>query len=139
MPGFGPLGLGVPADGYDPPPEALALVRKIDPGALDYDTDASGYYEEGDETSTRVLLALSQRVGDVQFDPLFGDRTNSLTRNRPDLQVLCERFARAALADLIADGSIELLRVEVQAADGRFGRAVTWRKTSERTERKTRF
>lgn len=134
-----PIGFGTIGAGYDKPPEALVVSRKIDVSARDYARDDEGLDLDGDPIAMAVMLALTQHVGKLSFDTAFGDRTNDLSKEVSDLKIKALRYAQEALSSLVKAGEIEVMGVDVVTEPGRFFRTVRWRRVRDGADRASRF
>jgi hypothetical protein len=119
--GAGSYGAGVGPAGHDLATSASGspILRGhgaiwYDGAARDYLLDAQGNYRTVHFVDQKVALALVIREGDVAGVPTLGSRLALLKRgSRTRLQAAAEDAVRLALAQMLADGEVELGRVDV--------------------------
>lgn len=127
-----PLGLPLAGAGYERVSDPCD-VREIDPVLRDYvvDTTTTGApHATMAAVAQRVLLALSTPRGQISAAPTFGDRT--LTLRKMPTEEDARASTEVALADLVAEGAIEILSIQTERSGGTLTRVVEWRDTSTR-------
>lgn len=129
MPGFGTQYAGITSAGTGTPIDSptpgqayavnpgIVAARRIDLRVKDYaaDEDTLGApFEATDPVDQQVVLALTTRRGDIAALPDFGLDFFNLPKLPANPQLFVQRDVERALADLLRDGKVQLLAVEVQ-------------------------
>lgn len=121
-----PFGLSEGTSEFFTLPTVIASVG-IDPVAQDYNRNSDGELQSMTPLRQRVLLALGTRKSELFFDTEFGDDFPNLDRMPADPQQVVQRFTESALAHLIDEGSVQLVRVRVEQEGGTIFRLVEWK------------
>lgn len=141
--GTTPVGYGEPATDlstraaiYTKSDGTAGKVRLIDPATRDYVVDDDGIFIGGDALSQRVYLALVTIKGSSVLDNL-GQEFSKIRVSNENTELVMEDLVRAALSDLINEGSIDLVSTSVVIANSRATVAVKWRDRSTEELRQT--
>lgn len=78
----------------------------------------------------KVLIALGNARGSFAFDLSLGDPSLTIPKDTGKMIQEITAYTRAQLAGMIAFGEVELVSVEVDVAQGAYGRVVTFRDLS---------
>lgn len=142
MPGFGlapfglsavglgsPVGLPAPGQGYETSVD-LVPARALDLRAQDYEVDddqTGSPHGEWEALAQNVVLRLGTPRGSLAFDRTFGNPFLLLRKVPVDLAGAAQKGTYDALADLIADGQVQLVSVTAERLNGTVIATVLWR------------
>lgn len=105
--------------------------RYIDPARRDYVAEG-GALKQDDGFTSKVVLALSTRLGSAQASPLFGSRLHEIKRADEQGRQLAEKHALRALSHLTGDiRELRATAVLSKVAPGRIELAITGRRGLE--------
>lgn len=107
------------------PPVALRHTRD----GRDFELDANGFYREIHPVDQKVALALVIVEGSLSSVPEMGNRLRTINRvSQAKGRTLAEQYVRLALSDLLKNGDVSIVKVEVDnAIKGRLVVAVTYK------------